>query len=112
MWKVDDGGGGGCTGRCWRSRAVQLPSCRENWLQIIRASFIGRVSFLIKSADRLETKVLTVSLDRCSFCIIYIFFSFEETRASRIIRSLRVIRDARLSIEIVYSMAIHGYYSR
>lgn len=94
MWKVDDGGGGGCTGRCWRSRAVQLPSCRENWLQIIRASFIGRVSFLIKSADRLETKVLTVSLEFSMQFLyyIYIFFSFEETRASRIIRSLRVIR--------------------
>lgn len=81
VWKVDDGDGGGCTDRSWRSRAVQLPSCRENWLQIIRASFIGRVSLLIKSVDRLR-ELEGFGINRV-FIYIYIFrfFSFEEARA-------------------------------
>lgn len=82
MWKVDDGGGGGCTGRCWRSRAVQLPSCRENWLQIIRASFIGRMSFLIKSADRLKTPVRRFRLFRWidAVFVLYIFSFLSKKR--------------------------------
>ena len=77
MWKVDDGGG--CTDRSWRSRAVQLPSCRENWLQIIRASFIGRVSLLIKSVENPSSKLLIVSLETMQFLyFIYIFFRRNE----------------------------------
>ena len=78
MWKVDDGGG--CTDRSWRSRAVQLPSCRENWLQIIRASFIGRVSLLIKSVENPSSKLLIVSLD--AVFILYIFFLSKKREAS------------------------------
>lgn len=62
---------------------MQLPSCRENWLQIIRASFIGRVSLLIKSVDRLrELEGFGIN----SFYIYIFFVSFLSKK-----RELRVV---------------------